>query len=324
VDAVGFDVAPLAIFASNTKLARDYDMSALREAITKATSVRFGETSLSWPDVRFISIKDAFSRYARNDLLYFKEKILEVEDEKIRNFLLLGLISIAIKASNIKRDGGVLKITRKAHPIPVKHLLKRKLVNMFRDLKDFSRGECVCRAEYGDARALELSDESVSACINSPPYLNFIDYAKLYAFENALLSGATPAEISKKTLRSHIFGELGDLGEIKNPHVRELVQHLAESNPEQRIPLAVGGYFNDMAEAMKETYRVLSPGGVACFVVGNAVFPTAHVEVDMVLADIAQEVGFTVSGVWVANARWANIEGVDRQPVRESIIVLKK
>ena len=114
------------------------------------------------------------------------------------------------------------------------------------------------------------------------------------------------------------------MGEIKNPHVRELVQHLAESNPEQRIPLAVGGYFNDMAEAMKETYRVLSPGGVACFVVGNAVFPTAHVEVDMVLADIAQEVGFTVSGVWVANARWANIEGVDRQPVRESIIVLKK
>jgi len=323
VNSVGFDVAPLAVFASNTKLTQGYDMKKLREEITNITSTRFGETSLSWPDIKFISPKKAFNRYARNDLLYFKEKIMQVEDEQVRNFLLLGLISIAIKASNIKRDGGVLKIKQKKHPIPVKHLLKRRLVRMFKDLKDFERGGCECACEFGDARSLELSDESVDACINSPPYLNFIDYAKLYAFENALLSDATPKEVSKKTLRSHVFGELGDTSGIKNEYVKKIVEHLMQSN-DGKIPLAVGGYFNDMSDVLSETYRVLKPGGVACFVVGNSVFPTAHVEVDLILSDIAQEIGFSPQGVWVAHARWANIEGVSRQPVRESIIILRK
>ena len=109
-NAIGFDILPLGVFVSNTKVQDNYDMDLLYKKIREITALKFGETQLKWSDPGFIQIKKAFSRYARNDLLFFKERIMKIEDEKIRNFLFLGLLSIVTEASNTKKDGGVVRI----------------------------------------------------------------------------------------------------------------------------------------------------------------------------------------------------------------------
>jgi len=181
-NSVGFDILPLGVFVSRVKLEEDYNLNNLEKEIRRISSLKFGEPKTKLVDIKFIDMRRAFSRYARNDVPFFREKIMEIEDEKIRNFMLLGLISIVGEASNVKKDGGVLRIVHKQHLPPVRYLLKNRLKRMFKDLKKIEKHPGTSsRVFQGDARSLDLEDESVDVCITSPPFLNFGDYTKLFA-----------------------------------------------------------------------------------------------------------------------------------------------
>ncbi|MFH0862323.1 MAG: DNA methyltransferase [Candidatus Altiarchaeota archaeon] len=203
----GVDILPLGAFVSRVKLEDGYDIPSLEEAVRWLTNLRYSEPKTRLIDIRFIDMRKVYNPYARNDIAFFRENILGVQDERTRNFLMLGLISIVSQASNVMKDGGVLRIVRKNHVPPVRHLLKTKLKRMVKDLKD--RGNLPktdWRADIGDARALPMEDESAGALITSPPYLNFVDYTKVYALElSLLLSNANEMEgLRKRSLRSHI------------------------------------------------------------------------------------------------------------------------
>lgn len=327
-NAIGFDVLPLGVFVSNTKLQENYDMEALYEDIRHVTEKKFGETSLSWPKIGFIDIRKAFSRYARNDILFFKERIMEIEDEKNRNFMLLALLSIVIQASNIKRDGGVLKIVKKKHLPPVRHLLKNKLKRMYRDLKKAEPLPVGCHAEafLGDARNLPLDEGSVDVCITSPPYLNWVDYTKVYALELSLL--LDPSEDlrswSRKSLRSHVGAADHRQASIKSEAVREILDKVSDNKFVKRVEV-IEGYFDDMYSVLSSIYRVLRPGGKVALVVSNVCLPNVTVDVDTILAEFGERLGFTLEGIAVANVRWCDVQGIRKdRPVRESIVVFHK
>lgn len=326
-DAIGFDALPLAVFVSNTKLQRDYDMQLLHKEILEISKLKFGQTTLKWPDLMFINPKHAFSRYARNDMLFFKEKIMEIEDEKIRDFLFLGLLSIVTQASNTKKDGGVIKIIKKRHLAPVRFLLKNKIKRMYKDLKktDFKES-AMAQARLGDARSLPLEEDSVDACITSPPYLNFVDYSKLYGIELGLLvnDSSEIQRIRQGSIRSHVGAVYKDKGLAKSKRLDEVLAHINETSADKK-PLVVRGYFEDMFDSLNNIYRVLKDGSYAAIVVGNACFPGITVDVDLILAELAEKIGFTPVSIWVANARWCEVYGIQKErPVRESIVILKK
>lgn len=331
-NTIGFDALPLGVFVSSTKLQGEYDMEKLYDAIRSITALKFGETSLKWVDVRFIDIKRAFSRYARNDLLFFKEKVLGIEDEKIRNFMMLALVSIVTKASNTKKDGGVVKITNKRHLPPVRYLLKKKLHRMYKDLENQkeSADSTKTRAEarLGDARSLDLEDGCVGACITSPPYLNFVDYTKLYALELSLLleSSDEYLGLSRKTLRSHLGGDNTRESKLNFEDIHLILERLRENTPSFRdIPCMVESYFEDMYLVLKEIYRVSKENAPAALVVGNACFPGVTVDVDLILAELGEDVGFRLQEIRVANVRWCDVHGIVKErPVRESVIVFRK
>ena len=154
---VGSDILPLGVFVSKVKLEDQYDMRALEEGIRKITALKFGEPASKLVDIKFLDMRKAFSQYARKDIPFFREQILAVEDERVRDFLLLGLISIVGQASNVKKDGGVLRIVRKQHLPPVRYLLKNKLKRMFKDLKKAKPApEVPWDVRLGDARSCLL------------------------------------------------------------------------------------------------------------------------------------------------------------------------
>lgn len=325
-NAVGFDALPLAVFVSNVKLQDKYDIDELRSTSRELFSVKFGKPESKWPsEVRFINMKKAFTSYARNDLLFFRERIMGIEDEKTRNLFLLGLLSIVVEASNVKRDGGVLRIVKKRHLPPVRYLLKRRIGKMIKDIERSSPVPGEAEASLGDARNLDLESNSVDACITSPPYLNFVDYTKLYALELSLLSDFDLKSLSKKTLKSHV-GAL-DPSSCGGMHTNLLDNVLTRLSQEKnrQLPDIVEGYFYDMALALEELYRVSKPSAPVALVVANACLPNVTVDVDLLLAEIGEHIGFSVEEIQVARAWWCRVHGIVKEkPVRESVVILRK
>ena len=276
----------------------------------------------------FIDVKKAFSRYARNDLLFFKEKILGVEDEGIRNFLFLGLLSITSKASNTKKDGGVVKIVKKRHLAPVRYLLKNRLKRMYKDLKKASLSKGYATAHLGDVRNLPLEGESIDVCITSPPYLNYVDYTKLYGLELSLFldSQREIGELRTKSIRSHIGAGYKKRKGVKSEKLEEILERVKEipSTP-SRVPQIVEGYFEDMCLSLEGLFNVLREGGIVALVVSNTCLPNITIDVDLILTEIGEQTGFKPKRILVANTRWCDVHGIRKErPVRESIVLLEK
>jgi SAM-dependent methyltransferase len=326
--AIGFDILPIGVFVANTKLQEGYDLDALAQKIRDITVLKFGTASTKWADPGFIDMRKAFSRYARNDILFFREKILAVEDDRMRNFLMLGLLSIVSEASNTKKDGGVIKIVQKRHLPPVRYLLKNRLKRMFKDLKNVQPTGIFAEAHIGDARDLPLENESIGACITSPPYLNYIDYTKLYGLELSLLLSGTKEliDLRKRSLRSHVGAEYKKEGGIKSENFKETLEKVKEVTiTSSRFPEVLTGYFEDMYIHLENLHPKMKTGGYACYVVGNTCLPGLTVDVDLILAELGEQAGFTAEKILVAKARWCDVGGIRKErPVRESVVILKK
>jgi len=326
IDSIGFDITPLAVFVSRVKLEDGYDFDMLHEEILRVTNLKYEKPKISW-NSDIINLKQAFSSYAYNDVCFFKQKIMEIRDDKIRNFIMMGLLSILGQASYAIKDGGVVRIKRvqKKHVPPVRLLLKRQLKHMFKELKEREKTGAKAEVHTGDARSLELNDNSVSGIITSPPYLNNVDYTKIYTIELSLLEDNVRnlKEIRKSTLRSHI-GAVYEAESAENK-IPENIREILDKFLKPEIPAIVRGYFEDMYLSMAEMHRVLKDGGYAFIVVGNACFPEVTIDVDTTLAQIGEETGFKLEEIWVANVRWADVYKIKKErPVRESIVILRK
>ncbi|MFH1126337.1 MAG: DNA methyltransferase [Candidatus Altiarchaeota archaeon] len=324
-NSVGFDILPLGVFVSRVKLEDDYNLQELERESKRITHLKFEKPSTRLVDIRFLDMKRVMSQYARDDICFFRERIMEVDDEKTRNFLLLGLISVVSQAANVMKDGGVLRVVKKRHLPPVRHLLRNKLKRMIKDLKKANVNENVSwKADVGDARSLSLDDETVDIALTSPPYLNFVDYTKVYALELSLLV-SSPKEIEglrRRSLRSHVSAEY----EMKEDStlIEKNIPRIA-STAGVKVPEIVNGYLMDLYLSLAETARTLKKGGSIVYVLGNAALPDLTVDVDLILAEMGGKLGLRVEDIWACNVRWAGVHGIGKErPVRESAVILKK
>ncbi|MEM3467058.1 MAG: hypothetical protein QW566_11360, partial [Candidatus Jordarchaeales archaeon] len=114
INSVGVDVAELPVFASKVKTA-DYDVEQLRRVFEKVFSEKFRRPSLSGLSRL---VRRAFPRHVLEDVLFFREVVENIEDEAARDFFKLGLISAAMKASYVVKDGGLIKIVKERNVPP--------------------------------------------------------------------------------------------------------------------------------------------------------------------------------------------------------------
>ena len=153
IKSIGIDVSPFFVFVSKVKT-RDYDLEELKKAIDLAISWKFEKPS-KLPKEKYI--RKVFSRYTLEDTIFYKNKILGIEEEYSRDFLLLALIDSAIKSSWTIKDGAVVKIEKKGKP-PLKKFFKYKIKRMYKDLVNENIKPVETRVEVGDARNLKLAD----------------------------------------------------------------------------------------------------------------------------------------------------------------------
>jgi DNA modification methylase len=304
IDSIGYDIHPIMLFVSRVKL-RDYDVEKLRTAIRELVKSKFEKLKVEMPS--FIS--GVFPKHVLEDLVFFKKRILEIEDETIREFLLLGLINTAMRCSYAFKDGAVVKIRERRIP-SFRRELYRRLSRMCRDLESFETKPCNTVVEQCDARKLKLGEESVDAIITSPPYLGKHEYIHAYRIEQELLDLEGPDP--DQPIGSKSRGE----GEKYLSGIEELVRD---------VPIEARSYFGDMFRAIEEFHRVCKEGAKIVLITSDGCFPKRVVETGCVLNKIAELVGFKVKRTIIVNKRLCTTPSRKKIGVsRESLLIWEK
>lgn len=121
-----------------------------------------------------------------------------------------------------------------------------------------------------------------------PPYLNAIDYIRCSKFSLVWMGHNIDAltDIRKRSIGTEVGRKFEDDKEI-TAIVKEL--KIAKLSPRYRA--IVASYVDDMRSAIREVHRVLLPGGVAIYVIGENTVSGTYVRNAKILISLARRSG---------------------------------
>ena len=278
IESIGIDVNPVALLASEVKT-RNWDAGKLRDLLEGLKDERFVKIKERFPFARF------FPKPAVEDLVFLRRKIMELPLPE-RKFFLLVLMNAANKCSWLYKDGAVLKVRKKPTP-PLRKYFFRLAKRMIKESQRIKGPEPLVME--GDARTMTF--EGIDAVITSPPYLNKIEYQKIYSVEEWILGLK-----DRPGIRSYISG-----GEV------------------------VEQYFKDIRQVLERIHESMVEGGRVAWVVAGGVFPDRVVEADVMTAEIAEQTGFGVERIVEARTRVATRNRTIKiGSARESVVEMTK
>lgn len=306
-ESMGTDASSLAVFASTVKT-RDYSESdaAGLEAWLNRLNLDI-HAGISW-NSEILSPEKAFPRRNLIEITKIREAI-ERLDGKPRGLALLALVSILPMSSLIVKDGGVLKMDSGKRAGKAIELFRRKARHYIDNIRNSPVRGPVPEVKAGSALSIDANPDKI---ITSPPYLNSIDYTKIYGLETSLITLKPRSAVSDR-------GMSMPSSVMKNAEAvltgREYIDRFAF------LPV-VGSYFDFTIKVIKEFHRALRPGGKAIYVVADAVVGTTYIPVDEMCAAIAEEEGFGAK-VIVGLRRKTRINN-RMFDTRESAVVMEK
>jgi DNA modification methylase len=164
----------------------------------------------------------------------------------------------------------------------------------------------------------KLPAGSYDCIITSPPYCNRYDYTRTYALELALLGvdEAALATLRQDMLTCTVENRAKDLLALnpkwqpataaadEHPLLQAILAYLDNQKEmdllnNTGIPRMVRGYFYEMACVIAECARVLKPRAPLLMVNDNVRYAGASISVDIILSELARDLGFDVECVLV-------------------------
>lgn len=335
INSAGFDILPFSVFLSNVKT-RYYQPEILIREKKKFTLNK--KISLSIPALTNIPIaQKAFTSDIRTELVRIKQRVAEIDDENIRDFYNLGLLSILESVSNTSKSGGFLRlIDRQVKSDTVFNLFNSRIDSMISDVGQFNNllkwKNVSVSAKNADARDLNIK-RKYNAIITSPPYPNRHDYSRIYSLEMLFDFVSNNEDLKKiryETLRSHVEArkkyETNDY--VKSNRLIRLIEKVKKNGVNN--PQVIGmleGYFEDMYLAIKQMSDRLDDNGKTALVISNVRFAGINIPVDKILSEMGEQVGLKPKAIWLARYRGNSSQQMkeyDRNPSRESIVIWEK
>jgi hypothetical protein len=304
LDCVGFDVHPMMLLASRVKI-RDYDVKELKKSVRELMKHKPEKAEVEVPGF----VTRVFPKSVLEDVISIREKIMEVADEKIREFMLLGLAIAAMKCSWAHKDGAAIRVIKREVP-PIRKALDRQFLMMCRDIEQFRAMQANVTVDRCDARKLKLEDETIDAVVTSPPYLKKQEYIHAYRIEQWIVGLEGPGA-------DELIGVRGE--NIEGEDFSEVAEFAGN------MPLEAKLYLKDMLYAIRELHRVCREGARVCMVASDGCSPKGVVDVCVPLSGLAEKAGFKARRMLVVNRRYCTTPRRKKVGVtREALLLWEK
>lgn len=340
IPSVGVDKLPIAHFISKTL---PLFLSLEENEVKAIWSSLAPEVQKSQPAEVALDVPIMKIAFVEETLLALRKLKSAIENLPFpyHDIFLLLFFSILEECSFTSKDGQFLRLNRNKRTSDPIHAIDRKVIQTEEDIRkikilfpDLSiNSKPMPRAYLGDTRRLSnvKFKNKPTLIITSPPYANRYDYTRTYSLELCFHFVKNFEELKAirfGILRSHIESKIQKNEVPPHPVVKEVVEALNKkklNNP--RIPTMLTTYFIDMQKVIKEWWKVLAPGARVVMVVDNVRFEGELVPVDLVLSDMAEEVGMKVKEIVVARYKGNSSQQMKkygRIPVRESIVIWER
>ncbi len=340
IPSVGVDKLPIAYFISKTLplflSVKENELKDIWSSLApKVQKSRPADAALDVPIMKIAFVKETLLTLRK------LKSAIESLPFPYHDIFLLLFFSILEECSFTSKDGQFLRLNRNKRISDPIDAMDRKVVHAEEDIRkikilfpDFSiNRKLMPRVYLGDTR--DLSNVKFKSrptlIITSPPYANRYDYTRTYSLELCFHFVKNFEELKAirfGILRSHIESKIQKNEAPPHPVIKEVVEALNKkklNNP--RIPSMITTYFVDMQKVIKEWWKVLAPGARVAMIVDNVRFEGELIPVDLVLSDMAEEVGMEVKGIIVARYKGNSSQQMKRYgrvPVRESIVIWER
>ena len=267
------------------------------------------------------------------------------ESQSIKDIFKFSAIAAAIECSNARKDGKGLRYKKDwtAKSYDGESFIKRfdgisKMILDDLESTPLSVNEPIIH--LSDSRKLlnddTFTDDGFDLVVTSPPYMNSFDYTDVYRAELFLGGYVTNNEELKllrhNTLRSHVQidwkKDISYESSLLQPYF-EKVKAGKEHLWNNRIPLMMKAYFDDLCTVLGGLKSRMRKGGEIWLVVSTSAYAGVHVPVDLLIGDVAHDLGYSLKGIHClrylrTSSQQFNQLKSKTAPLRESLIILKR
>ena len=326
----GFDLSPLAVLATRTKLARG-DKNEIRnrgEELKAILQKGLAETSVERYPI-LVQRALAGGRLESFDAIAKCIDTLECSNNE-RDFFRLGLVGIIPRFSGAVANGGWLRWRDSGESADgIVDAFVERINMMMLDLTDIEdNAASKWHVLVADARRIPSAGGRYSAVITSPPYPNRHDYTRIFGVE--LMFGFHGWR-ENRALRYQMFHSHPEARPVRPATGGyEAPERLGTSIghvKDQRLKRMLEGYFLDMYLCLREVARVCKTDGKVAFVLGNAQYQGVPLLVDEFTAEIGEQVGLACEEIrairWRGNSA-QQMGRYGRKGSRESVVMFRK
>lgn len=285
-------------------------------------------------------LRNSISPLPLHRTLLLLELLQVMRDERFASYERLALAKALVFGISNLTFGPEVGVGRPKDDAPVTLLWRRAVRSMVEDLR-IVQGLSVADAQVHltDSRqALKvLKPDSVDAVITSPPYPNEKDYTRTTRLESVLLGFIATKQdlraLKQDLVRSNTRGVyksdqddllVADHGEIQRiaAEIEERRVTLGKTSGFERLYARVARlYFGGMKRHLADLRAALRPGAQLAYVVGDqASYLRVMIRTGQILADIADSLGYEVTGIDLFRTRLAT---ATKEQLREEVVLLR-
>ena len=336
--AYSMDVNPLGILASRVKT-NNYSQGELNEIKKIRTDWEDIHDYSNLYDIPNDTVKRYFDSVTLEALLKVRSMVMDLNKGLIQDVFLLALLSLVEQISTHHKNGNGVK-KKRLLPEPLQfgalkeNLLQR--IDLFVSDIESSHITSECRIIKHSNLDSYVLPSKIDIVLTSPPYANCFDYSKVYLTE-LWLGGffqekADQTAFREQSMISHVHYRWKERNvDYKSSVVEDMILPLLRQQDlwSSNIPNMLSGYFSDLGKCLFNISQNLNHGATVGFVVGNSVYGGIPIATDILLAEMAEKLGYTCSEIRVYRKVVASSQQMvlltddEKHFVRESLVILK-
>lgn len=357
LNSFGIDVNPISILVAKVENKR-YSTSDIESFISEIEKLKLILKSNEVFQTSFDLADKVFNSEILQVLLQLKFYIKKIEKVKVQNIFFVAWLAIIEDVSNFKKEGNGIKYKnrkrtpngyinidkdaweKQVFPEDKFNFVKTKLIKHLEIISEDIRnsfGLCNKQPKIFQGSCLEFDkmfSEEIQFTFFSPPYCNCFDYFEIHKVDLWLGDFVSDKEEFRLLRNTGFRSNTNSLNHkpiiYKNEHLENLISLFDSDklwNP--RIPSVVRGYFDDTHTLLNKLYQQTAKGGSVGIVVGNSAYSGVIIPSDVLIADIAKEIGFKVKNIFVTRHLTTSSQQkreleVLKNYLRESIVLLEK